>query len=169
MERLFRLTKREYYADFLITLPITFVFLIISAIHNIGVMWAGRLLLGIAIWTFYEYAVHRWVLHAWITWFHAWHHEDQRDYIALHPILTVAMYCVSLALFGQNHSDVFLGFSVGYVIYAALHTAFHYATIKSGHPLFKLKRRHAIHHSIDDNNYGVVTGFWDRVFGTEWK
>ena len=30
-----------------------------------------------------------------------------------------------------------------------------------------LKRRHALHHHLDDHgNFGVTSGFWDHVFRT---
>jgi sterol desaturase/sphingolipid hydroxylase (fatty acid hydroxylase superfamily) len=33
---------------------------------------------------------------------------------------------------------------------------------------FRLKRRHALHHYFDDHgNFGVSSGFWDKVFGTD--
>ena len=169
MKRLFKLTKREYYADFLITPPLTVGLLVHSALHGIDALWFAQLLIGLFVWTFYEYAVHRWILHGWMSWFHDWHHDDQRDYIALHPILTLLLYGASWLIFGPRYSIATLGFSIGYVLYAALHTAFHYATIKNGHPLFNLKRRHALHHAVETTNYGVLTSLWDRLFRTEWR
>lgn len=166
--RLFRLTKAEYYADFLITPPITAVLISVSLIYGFTLWWLGQFGLGLFAWTGYEYAVHRVLLHRWpLSSFHALHHDDQVDYIAVHPVLTLLIYVASWMLFGLRSSAVVAGFSVGYLIYAALHTAFHHAAIGPAHWLFRLKRRHALHHRFARTNFGVVTSLWDRVFGTE--
>jgi len=169
-QRLVKLTKWEYYADFLITAPATLGLLILSVIHGVSLKWFGEAGIGLFVWSLYEYVVHRWVLHEaplLLRRFHAMHHDEPRDYIALHPLLTTLMYAGSWLAFGLQSSAAMIGFSIGYVVYAALHTLFHYADIRRGHPLWRLKRRHAIHHAVDDTNYGVVTSLWDRVFGTE--
>lgn len=165
----FRLTMPEYFADFLITPPITAVMLYLSARHGVTLDWLGEFVCGLLAWTIYEYATHRWLLHR--TFFfrdlHALHHDDQRDYIALHPAATIATYATLWLTFGTHSTATASGFSVGYVIYSALHTAFHYARIGSRNPLFLLKRHHALHHAFDDVNFGVSTTLWDRVFGTK--
>jgi sterol desaturase/sphingolipid hydroxylase (fatty acid hydroxylase superfamily) len=168
---LFRLSRRAYYADFLITPPLTLALLVLSALHVMSPLWLVQLAIGMAVWTLYEYVTHRWLLHR--VWFfrdlHGLHHDDQKEYIAVHPIVTLALYAVFWLLFGFNYSAFAVGFSVGYVVYSCLHTAFHYANIVNGNPLLKLKRRHAIHHKFDNKNFGVTTGFWDRRFGTEYS
>jgi sterol desaturase/sphingolipid hydroxylase (fatty acid hydroxylase superfamily) len=163
----FRLSRREYFADFFITPPLTIALTVISLLHC-SWTWMPLFGAGLLAWTLYEYLMHRVGLHH--VWFardlHALHHDDQRDYIASHPLVTIAIYAVLWLLFGFNSSAFASGFSVGYVIYAALHTLFHYATILPGHPLFRLKRHHALHHKFDDANFGVSTRLWDRVFIT---
>lgn len=170
LERLFRLTKREYFADFLITAPLTIALLILSVMAGFGWAWLAQFAAGAIAWTFYEYAIHRWVSHRllFIRDYHALHHAQQIDYIAVHPAVTAALYAASWLTFGAQSSAVMAGFSVGYLIYSALHTSFHYARIRGVGWLFKLKRRHALHHTFDGFNFGVSTSFWDRLFGTEW-
>jgi sterol desaturase/sphingolipid hydroxylase (fatty acid hydroxylase superfamily) len=165
---LFRLSKREYYADFLITPPITAVLLVLS-LHGFSALWLVKFAIGIAAWTLYEYAVHRWLLHrVWLFRdLHSLHHAIQKDYIATHPAATVALYVGFWLAFGANYSALAVGFSVGYVVYSCMHSAFHHARIGADNPLFRLKRRHALHHAFDDKNYGVSTSLWDRAFGTE--
>jgi sterol desaturase/sphingolipid hydroxylase (fatty acid hydroxylase superfamily) len=168
--RLFRLTKREYYADFFITPPITLALLIASARHGISALWFEEIAAGLLGWTLYEYAIHRWILHR--VWFfrdmHELHHERQRDYIAVHPIITILIYGSLWAAFGFSSSALMIGFSVGYIVYAVSHTAFHYATINKGHWLYGLKMRHAAHHR-SDCCFGITTSLWDKIFNTEGK
>jgi sterol desaturase/sphingolipid hydroxylase (fatty acid hydroxylase superfamily) len=168
LTRLVRLSRREYFADFFITPPITIALLIWSIATGWSSWWPVQFVAGICVWTLYEYAMHRWILHR--TWLfralHDLHHDDQRDYIALHPVLTIASYIGFALLFGMNSSAFMVGFSVGYVIYSAAHTAFHYAIILPGSGLFSLKRHHALHHRFHGVNYGVTTRVWDVAFGT---
>lgn len=164
---LFRRTPREYYADFFITPPMTFVLLCISLAHA-DTYWPFGFGAGILLWTFYEYVAHRFISHQapMFRQAHALHHLAQRDYIALHPIMTLAIYAAFWMLFGFGASAISVGFSTGYVFYSFAHTAFHYATIEPGHFLYGLKMRHVLHHRADVN-YGVTSSLWDRLFGTE--
>lgn len=166
---LFRLTRREYLADFFITPPLTLAFVVLSLRAEFSAAWPALFAAGVLAWTFYEYALHRWLSHR--AWFlrdvHELHHAHQRDYIAVHPAATLALYVGFWIAFGARSSAMMSGFSAGYVIYSILHTAFHYAEIGEGHPLFAAKRRHALHHKFETTHYGVTTPLWDRLFGTD--
>src|SRR5882762_1622101 len=110
---LFRRTRREYFADFFITPPITLALLVVSLLHSFSVLWPLQFLAGMVAWTFYEYASHRWVLHG-LPFFreaHDLHHAHQRDYIAVHPLVTIALYAVLWMIFGVGSSAVTVGFS----------------------------------------------------------
>ena len=164
---LFRRTPREYYADFFITPPITVALLVVSLRHA-DWRWPFGFALGWLLWTFYEYAAHRFISHM-IPMFreaHALHHDAQRDYIALHPVMTLSIYGLFWMLFGFGSGSVSVGFSSGYVFYSFAHTAFHYASIEPRDFLYRLKMRHVLHHRTD-LNFGVTTALWDRVFRTE--
>lgn len=166
---LFRLTKREYFADFFITPPLTLVFAIYSMMHSWGPWWIPQLFLGIFLWSFYEYALHRWVLHG-VPLFadiHALHHRNQKDYIAVPPCMTLLSYAGFWVLFGMRSSALMVGFSVGYIIYSSTHTAFHYLRFEEGSWLFAGDQRHVKHHRYEDVCYGVTNSFWDRLFRTE--
>jgi sterol desaturase/sphingolipid hydroxylase (fatty acid hydroxylase superfamily) len=169
LTRFVRLTKAEYFADFFITPPITVALAVASLRHGAGVQWVGMFLVGLVAWTLYEYVTHRWLLHHWwiLSEVHALHHDDQRDYIAAHPAVTILLYAAFWGVFGIRSSAVMVGFSVGYVIYAAAHTAFHHSSFHHGTSLYWLKRRHALHHRFDFANFGVTTPVWDILFGTE--
>jgi sterol desaturase/sphingolipid hydroxylase (fatty acid hydroxylase superfamily) len=165
---LFRRTPPEYFADFFITAPITLTLLCFS-LANADTYWPFSFAAGLLIWTFYEYIAHRFVAHG-VPLFkeaHQLHHDHQRDYIALHPVMTLALYGAFWMLFGFGSSAISVGFSVGYLIYATMHTAFHYAVIDPGNIFYGPKMRHVIHHRVDAN-FGVTTSLWDRVFKTEY-
>lgn len=60
------------------------------------------------------------------------------------------------------------GFLLGYLCYVSVHHLVHHRPARPGSVLFALKRRHALHHHVTpEGNFGVTSGFWDRVFGTE--
>jgi sterol desaturase/sphingolipid hydroxylase (fatty acid hydroxylase superfamily) len=166
--RLFRLTKREYYADFFITPPVTAVLAVLSLRQGISLAWACLLICGVIAWTLYEYVLHRWLSHCcWpLTVVHGWHHDRQKDYIALHPAATLFLYATLWLTLGVQSSAFMVGFSTGYILYSVTHTMFHYADISDAHVLFSLKRHHALHHALHDVNFGVSTTLWDSVFGT---
>lgn len=167
---LVRLTRREYFADFFITPPITLALAYVSITRGFGPLWVAAFAVGVLGWTLYEYSFHRWGLHemAVLRDVHALHHRNQRDYIAIHPLATIATYAAFWALFGIHSSALMVGFSTGYIAYSVLHTAFHYSGLIADH-CPKLKGRHVAHHRFHGVNYGVTTGLWDRVFGTEAK
>ena len=45
---------------------------------------------------------------------HNLHHARQKDYIAVHPLLTLSLYASLWAAFGFGSSAVMIGFSLGY-------------------------------------------------------
>ena len=165
---LFRRTKPEYYADFFITTPVTIFVLVMSFLYNPLLACLGWFALGVFIWSFYEYALHRWILHhtPFFKDTHQLHHDAPKDYIAIHPIMTLLSYLLFWFLFGFTTANpIMAGFSVAYFIYSVEHTMFHYARITPGHLLYRLKRLHAIHHR-KNVNFGVSSPLWDIVFGT---
>jgi sterol desaturase/sphingolipid hydroxylase (fatty acid hydroxylase superfamily) len=159
--RIFRLTEREYFADFFITPPITLVLAIVS-FRGDFVPWLMMLAAGVIGWTLYEYAIHRASHHAWLLReIHHLHHSNQREYVAVHPLVTLALYAIFWLTFGIQSTAFAIGFSVGYILYSVAHTLFHYTRIA-----LPLKRHHALHHKFGDVNFGVTTTAWDRLLGT---
>lgn len=165
----FRLTKRQYYADFFITPPLTLVSAVLSIMYGFTPHWFALCAAGILAWTLYEYLIHRFVTHKlWVfKVVHDIHHDHQREFIGTPPVMTLTIYAVLWWFLGIGNSSAFMvGFSAGYVWYSTLHTLFHYARIEHGSWLFGLKRHHALHHAFYNVNYGVSTSLWDRVFRT---
>jgi sterol desaturase/sphingolipid hydroxylase (fatty acid hydroxylase superfamily) len=166
---LFRLTRREYFADFFITPPLTAFFAMFTLRHSHIGPWLIAVAAGCVAWTFYEYALHRWGLHGLplLRDIHALHHKCQTDYIAVPPWLTLASYGLLWTTLGFHASAIMVGFSVGYIAYAVIHTACHYARARAF--LGGVERRHQLHHRFGSVNYGVSSCLWDRLFGTEFR
>ncbi len=140
---------------------------------------------GLAIWTFAEYVMHRFIFHfelpgklgAKIHFIvHGVHHEypNVSKRLVLPPVLSIplslAFYYLFKGLLGASIlPPFFAGFLVGYLCYDMLHYAVHHAKIKS--EWFQLlKRHHMMHHFKDPHNgYGVSSKLWDIIFGTTFK
>ena len=145
-------------------------------------LWIALFLLGMAIWTLFEYAMHRFFFHMklnsalgremiFIT--HGNHHVAPGDRLRniMPPVVTLFLYAViwgALWLMLGNAGPVFaLGFASGYVIYDGIHYACHQLPMR--HPLLRRLRRHHIlhHHAKQEGNFAITAIFWDRVFGTD--
>jgi sterol desaturase/sphingolipid hydroxylase (fatty acid hydroxylase superfamily) len=178
-------SKAAYWADFglyAIAIVALALFLIMSA-EKIGFFqMSGFVIVGFAMWTFLEYAIHRFVLHGmqpFKTW-HARHHLRPRALILAPTILTgtligllifAPLFLVSSAM---PASAITVGLLIGYFGYALLHHAIHHwhtnwSTSWLGRFDFMRmrKRMHAVHHMQSaPTNFGVTSTLWDRVFGS---
>ncbi len=142
----------------------------------------GLVLLGIFIWTFLEYTLHRWVFHydpttEWGKRIHFIVHGVHHDYpndgtrLVMPPAVSIPLalffYIIFLALFGAAYAPaVFAGMVVGYLWYDMLHYATHHFSMKRGVWL-RLKQYHMRHHYGDEHTgYGVSSPLWDYVFRT---
>lgn len=161
-KRLFRLTKLEYYTDFVLTPSITACLIWTSTPTP---LWFLSVLFGFLGWLFVEYAFHRWILHTVLHPVHKLHHENQQDYIAIHPVLSLVLYLSLWGILGFGSSPVMIGYSLGYILYSIFHTMFHYTIIRPGHPLYRLKMNHATHHR-KNTNFGVTSPIWDLILRT---
>lgn len=131
-------------------------------------------LLGFVGWTLLEYILHRFVLHH-LSPFKEWHgehHHNPTEAMGTPTLLSLLLiagiiFLPSVYLAGWQIGGGFaMGLLLGYSIYTWLHHGEHHWR---GHNKWfrNLKRAHAIHHyGHNEHNFGVVTSFWDRVFGT---
>ena len=171
------LSRVSFFADFYVypSLAVVFVaFALILAPHR----WPAISLAfftGIAVWTFIEYIMHRYVLHhlTWIKDQHAKHHDDQYaligtpTWLSLGVMLILVLGPVATYLNLEIACSFTAGFMLGYLGYTLAHYGIHHWNARSGGYLSRLKRRHALHHHYDDlGNFGVSNGIWDYVFGT---
>jgi sterol desaturase/sphingolipid hydroxylase (fatty acid hydroxylase superfamily) len=172
------LSRAGYYADFVVY---PFLVMVLSAIAlgrtapHAWVEWFGAFVLGVAIWTLSEYVFHRFLLHdvPYFARMHNEHHAEPTGFVGTPTWLSFAVIIggILLPLWWSTNFDfasgLTTGFSGGYLWYVSIHHAVHHWRIKEGTYLFHAKRRHALHHFARQScNFGVTSGFWDRVFGT---
>lgn len=131
---------------------------------------------GTFVFSFVEYAFHRWIFHTeLVIWseLHASHHHDPQQPVAL-PFWFSAV-SAPVFFWGLTHGTsafvahfVLCGFFAAYFSYGVLHHLQHSIRIKDV-PLYWLRRLwidHAVHHGREDVNFGVTTSLWDRLLGT---
>ena len=154
----------------IIWVPVATYFLITGILNSPGgtaVHVPIGFLLGMLLWTFAEYTLHRYVFHyqprnPWqekiVFLFHGIHHLQPQCKTRL-----VMPPAVSVPMIGPTFS----GFITGYLIYDMTHYATHHLPMRHGIWKF-LKRHHMQHHyRTPDRRFGVSSPLWDLVFGTE--
>lgn len=128
---------------------------------------------GLFVWTFVEYMLHKYAYHVWkspLEEGHMMHHDRPYDlmgvpwYVTL--IIMIGVFYGLSYVFNPAYLAVFMAFIwLGYIGYCIFHHAIHHWKFEN--KVFKkLKRHHYIHHARDDKNIGIVTTFWDVVFGS---
>ena len=136
---------------------------------------AALALLGLAMWTLIEYAMHRFILHAMPPFrgWHGQHHARPTARIASPTILSAGLilglvFVPALALCNVwSACALTLGVLIGYFGYAVTHHATHHWRAESAW-LKRRKRAHALHHHRKvSGHYGVTSAFWDRVFRSD--
>jgi dihydroceramide fatty acyl 2-hydroxylase len=137
---------------------------------------------GYALWTLFEYWLHRLVFHfepqvgvgARLHWIiHGIHHEHPNDPLRLvmPPAVSVPLGAIVFGLlyliFGGRYSPgLGAGFFTGYLAYDMLHYYVHHFTPQSRLGRM-LRERHMRHHFQDDTRgFGISAPYWDEVFGT---
>ncbi|WP_437663734.1 sterol desaturase family protein [Sorangium sp. So ce1182] len=142
----------------------------------------GLLLVGLFLWTFAEYVLHRYVFHyvgprLWQRRvhfvLHGVHHDFPQDADRLvMPLgasipLGVVFYTLFRAVFGPVPADpLFVGFGLGYLAYDGTHYAIHHFRMTSRWGKW-IKRHHMVHHHTGERaRWGVSSPLWDWVFGT---
>lgn len=146
--------------------------LILLTVHVLcfGITFTGAslCLLGFVAWTLFEYWAHR-LAHVipCLQEEHFRHHDHPRDPSRSPALVTLLGYTLITFLgTGFVGSAVFAGFLVGYTAFLYVHYAVHHFTIAPGQHLYFHKLRHAAHHRWDNVQYGVITDFWDIIWGT---
>jgi sterol desaturase/sphingolipid hydroxylase (fatty acid hydroxylase superfamily) len=140
------------------------------------------IVLGIFIWSFAEYTLHRFIFHFnakskfgqkihFI--FHGVHHDypmDSRRLVMPPSVsvpLAVLFYFLFEVILGKSFvSPFFVGFLVGYLFYDMTHYAVHHFNIHNKFWL-ALKKHHMRHHFQNPElGYGVSSPMWDYIVGT---
>jgi sterol desaturase/sphingolipid hydroxylase (fatty acid hydroxylase superfamily) len=130
--------------------------------------------LGLFIWTFAEYAFHRWLYHGPLKIAHVghgMHHEDPTGPIAMPWYLNISGLLLIYFLFswvmGPPIAGLLMGgFWFGHVLYTIIHYIIHKWSFPKNKLYMKHWRHHQVHHQMDQVNLGVTTLLWDRLLGT---
>ena len=139
-----------------------------------------RLVLGVLLWSFTEYVIHRYAFHfvpesqlgiAFAYLSHGVHHAYPRDphRLVLPLIVSVPIAAALFAaamLAGTWAFPLLAGFTTGYLAYDLIHYRIHTYEARGG--VFKwLRLYHFQHHfAVPDRQFGVSTPIWDYVFRT---
>jgi 4-hydroxysphinganine ceramide fatty acyl 2-hydroxylase len=170
-------SRTNYVLSYAIDLACPVVLAYLGARHSIDLILAlACFCVGAFVFSFIEYAIHRWFFHAPAsigTAIHRDHHVRPREPSALPCPSSAAAGLIFFSLLspavGAQVACFFLaGLLFAYFCYATLHHLQHRIPIKRVR-LRWLQRRwaeHAIHHGRGNINFGVTTSFWDHVFGT---
>jgi sterol desaturase/sphingolipid hydroxylase (fatty acid hydroxylase superfamily) len=172
-----QLSKFSYYSDF-VAYPIVVVALTAASMIRGGSLpaWLAAAGVGLLLWTFLEYVIHRIALH-WMPVFspmHAQHHAAQMAYIATPSWVSISVWLAVVLVpvwfwLGFNISNgLTVGIMVGYWWYGIVHHVIHHWAHKRSSAYFAdLRARHMRHHhSPKGGNFGVTTPVWDHLFGT---
>jgi dihydroceramide fatty acyl 2-hydroxylase len=139
-------------------------------------------LAGYAIWTLFEYWLHRLVFHfepeqglgARMHWIiHGVHHDHPNDPLRLvmPPAVSVPLgalvFAVIYVVFGARYGPAIgAGFFSGYLLYDLTHYYLHHFRPR-GRLGRVLRERHMRHHFQDETcGFGISAPYWDDIFGT---
>ena len=137
---------------------------------------------GYAVWTLFEYWLHRLVFHfepedgfgARLHWIiHGVHHDHPNDpmRLVMPPGVSIPLGALVFGLMylvaGQRYAPgLGAGFFTGYLVYDMLHYYLHHFT-PHGRLGRMLRERHMRHHFQDDTTgFGISAPYWDDVFHT---
>jgi sterol desaturase/sphingolipid hydroxylase (fatty acid hydroxylase superfamily) len=176
------LSKVDFFVPLVVFVPvILFLFWKCLFQLHMGILeFIGYVALGLFVWTFTEYILHRFVFHFYpkSTWgqrihfiFHGVHHDYPNDAkrLVMPPSASIPLSLAFFFLFNEilpvnTVFAFFLGFITGYLIYDMAHYALHHANFNN--PFLKrLKQHHMLHHYLDSTKgFGVSSEFWDNIF-----
>jgi dihydroceramide fatty acyl 2-hydroxylase len=137
---------------------------------------------GYALWTLFEYWLHRLVFHfepdhgigARLHWIiHGVHHDHPNDPLRLvmppsvSVPLALAVFGIMYLIAGSTYAPgLAAGFFTGYLVYDMTHYYLHHFRPR-GRLGRMLRERHMRHHFQDDTRgFGISAPYWDEVFKT---
>lgn len=195
--RLFKSDVLEFFTHIsplvvlVIWLPVVVISMIVAAnLRPVGASWLyapGGFVVGLFVWTFLEYTLHRFVFHfrPRTPWqerasflFHGVHHAQPmcKTRLVMPPVVSITgaliLYAILYVIIGtllnapQWMYALLSGIAAGYLTYDMLHYSTHHFKIKWKVWQF-LRQHHMRHHAQTPNmRFGVSSPLWDYVFGT---
>ena len=181
-------SKTPWYRVLIVWIPIV-LWHIYASLQVVGLLeTCFGILTGLAMWTFAEYMLHRFLFHGEGLWlprhpkfiaahfmFHGIHHAFPMDQYRLvfPPHLSLLLwFCMvkpaaGLVTPADYVNCVGAGIQIGYMAYDMIHYWTHHAELSCSH-LKSMKRYHMLHHYRNGEiGFGVSNKFWDYVFKTE--
>lgn len=171
---MWNISKASYYADW-VTIPFLGCVALISDVsYRGGLPFITMLMfaLGFALWSFVEYAAHRWIFHRAYRKEHWIHHIRPKAYVGVPAWQTGLLFLMALGGttggFGIDiGAGLFSGFCASYFLYIWAHDKFHHGATVPGSYWDRRRRSHDIHHARGiEANFGVVSPVWDVLLGT---
>ncbi|KAG5671569.1 hypothetical protein PVAND_001762 [Polypedilum vanderplanki] len=186
------LSKTSWYMPLIIWIPFI-IFLLFDQISNfdesvnITLTLMMHLTVGIFLWTFLEYNLHRYLFHfnsrknsiLIILHFliHGLHHKVPFDeYRLVFPpfpafLIVTVLYQPALILHYFNivpYPRLLLASGlIGYLCYDMTHYFIHHGNPRISF-FYNMKRYHSYHHFVHHNQgFGISNTFWDKFYGTE--
>ena len=162
LSKKWQLTPFEYKIDFLIAPVLS------GTAVCIGPLSILQTILGVLIWSFAEYAVHRFSFHQRFRKDHWAHHLDPKAYIGISGLtIGIAYAFLLLPAWWLGLTATYAGFMLGYFAYVTLHYALHRPEHHLGRFIKSLATNHEMHHLRGiEKNFGVTSPLWDFVFLT---
>jgi 4-hydroxysphinganine ceramide fatty acyl 2-hydroxylase len=179
------LSKVHFTVPLYIFLPVIAVCTYEAFASSIGFFtYLELFVLGLFIWSFVEYIMHRFVFHymppdkPWAQRMHFIFHGVHHDYpsdakrLVLPPSVSIPLatgfFFLFKAILPVNYIfGFFPGFILGYLFYDISHYAIHHFNFK-GNIWKKIKQHHMLHHYQDPGKgYGVSSPFWDKIFRSD--
>jgi len=170
-------TPANYWGEFALDIPLG-SFLVFEGWRRHGTHFAGTLLiilLGLFLFSFFEYFFHRWVFHGSLRLLvngHRAHHENPLGYDGIPFFLPTLLLLGVLSLLDLliPPAGAFLlvgSMAFGYVTYGLSHFIIHHARFRR-RLVQRWAANHHIHHYHPETNFGVTTPLWDIMFKTRY-
>ena len=168
-------TPLNYWAEFAVDIPLAAALIFAGLRDRELTSFAVFLtvLLGLFIFSFLEYAIHRKLLHGSVQILaegHRAHHANPQGYDALPfflpALLLSALTGILVLIMPTNYAFLLTGaMTAGYITYGLSHFIIHHHRF---HHVFARNwaANHHIHHYHSDTNFGVTTPLWDGLLGT---
>jgi len=171
-------TPLNYWAEFAVDIPLGVV-LIFAGLRSHELGFIGVVLtifFGLFLFSFIEYAFHRWLFHGPVEILaqgHREHHENPLGYDSLPfflpALLLLVLTVMFMLLMPAEYALLLMGTTtLSYVTYGLSHFIIHHHRFHYA-PARNWAANHHIHHHHGDSNFGVTTSLWDRVLGTRFR
>lgn len=153
----------------------------IGLLYLIEIPFIAKLLIGVMLYDFTTYWIHRASHTVPFLWrLHRVHHSDttmdSSTVLRFHPLELILVYqtgnILAAAIFGLDVNAMVLYYFVIYIFLFLEHSNLHYPTWLNNTfgLIFVMPDHHRVHHQQEqfytDSNYADIFILWDRIFGT---